>query len=77
MYARQKKRKKKKKSCSYTTQTFLHLQLQSTYNRTQRKWTCSAVLRPHREKGHSMTGFEGKGRKDTGEDGIGVRVNTR
>ena len=59
------------------THTHVCAELDSTYNRTQRKWTCSAVLVQHREKGNRMIGLEGKGRKDTGDVGTGVRSNTR
>lgn len=47
-------------SQSHTTQ------LCSTYNKTQRKWTCSAVLMPHKEKGkqNDMLSKEKEG-KDT------------
>lgn len=68
---------KKQQGLRLQIHTRLHTQLYSTYNRTQRKWTCSAVLMPHREKGNRMTGVEGTGRKDTGEDGTGVSSNTR
>lgn len=62
----------------YTAQTAVtntHIYTHSTYNRTQRKWTCSAVLTPHRE-GKQNDRF-GQKRKERHRRGWRVRLNRR